>query len=242
LPQPPSLADLDVLVLAGGLGTRLRPVLTDRPKVLAPVGERPFLDYLLAWLERQGSRRAVLALGHLADQVEAWLAERQPVPELEIVPVREPEPLGTGGALAFCRPQLRSDPVLVLNGDTFVEVVLDTFVAAWAESGAEAGMVAVPVADAARYGRVELSAENRVARVVEKDEAAHGAAWINGGVYLLPRALLDCLPPPPCSLERDLLERLPAGSVLAFPASGRFIDIGTPDSLAEAPGVLGDIA
>ncbi len=240
--QQPSLADLDVLVLAGGLGTRLRPVLTDRPKVLADVGERPFLDHLLAWLERQGVKRVVLALGHMGEQVEAWLAARDPVPELKIVTVREPEPQGTGGAVAFCRPQLRSDPVLVLNGDTFVETVLESFLAAWRESGAEAGLVSVPVADAARYGRVELTAGNRIARFIEKDEATHGAAWINGGVYLLPLSLLDRLPPPPCSLERDLLERLPSESVLAFPASGRFIDIGTPDSLAEAAGVLGDIA
>jgi mannose-1-phosphate guanylyltransferase len=120
--------------------------------------------------------------------------------------------------------------------------VLESFLAAWRESGAEAGLVSVPVADAARYGRVELTAGNRVARFIEKDEAAHGAAWINGGVYLLPQAVLDRLPRPPCSLERDLLERLPPESVLAFPASGRFIDIGTPDSLAEAASVLGDIA
>ena len=119
-------------------------------------------------------------------------AARDPVPELEILTVREPEPQGTGGAVAFCRPQLRSDPVLVLNGDTFVETVLESFLAAWRESGAEAGLVSVPVADAARYGRVELTAGNRIARFIEKDEAAHGAAWINGGVYLLP--LLTALP------------------------------------------------
>jgi NDP-sugar pyrophosphorylase family protein len=234
------LAGLDVVVLAGGLGTRLRAVVADRPKVLAPVAGRPFLDHLLAWLARQGARRVVLALGHLAEQVEDHLAARGGVPAgLSVETAREPEPMGTGGALAFCRPRLCSDPVMVVNGDTFVEVGLAAFAASFAASGAEAGLVAVRVPDAARYGRLELSAAGRVERFAEKDAAATGPAWINGGIYLLTARALDRLPPGPSSLERDLLERLPPGSVAAFPAGGgRFIDIGTPASLAEAPAVL----
>jgi NDP-sugar pyrophosphorylase family protein len=235
------LGGLDVVVLAGGLGTRLRPVVADRPKVLAPVAGRPFLDHLLAWLASQGARRAVLSLGHLAEQVERHLASAggRPPPGLAVEAAREPEPLGTGGALVFCRPRLRSDPVMVVNGDTFVEVDLAAFAASFAASGAEAGLVAVRVPDAARYGRLELSARDRVERFAEKDPAASGPAWINGGVYLLAARALDRLPAAgPSSLERDLLERLPPGSVAAFRAAGRFVDIGTPASLAEAPAVL----
>ena len=236
--SPPTLADLDLVVLAGGLGTRLRSVVADRPKVLAPVAGRPFLDHLLTWLDRQGARRVVLALGHLADQVETHLeARRRDFPRLQIVTTVETSPQGTGGALAACRDLLRSDPVLVLNGDTFVDVDLGGFADAWAGFGTPAALVAVEVEDATRYGRLEIVA-GRVHRFAEKSEAP-GAAWINGGIYLLSGPLLDRLAGMgTCSLERDLLERLPPGSIATFPTRGQFIDIGTPASLAAAPDVL----
>jgi mannose-1-phosphate guanylyltransferase len=232
-------ADLDAVVLAGGLGTRLRGVLPDRPKVLAPVAGRPFLDHLLDWLAAQGARRVVLALGVMADQVLAHLGRRAGHwPGLRLDPVVEPAPLGTGGALAFCRGRLTSDPVLVLNGDSFVDVDLGAFVGAWPADGASAALVAVEIADASRYGRLELSRAGRVQRFLEKTPAP-GAAWVNAGLYILAAELLAALPPGrPSSLERDLLESLPAGSIAAWRCRGRFIDIGTPASLAAAPAVL----
>jgi mannose-1-phosphate guanylyltransferase len=125
-----------------------------------------------------------------------------------------------------------------MNGDTFVEVDLAAFVAGWAACGAEAGLVAARVEDGARYGRLELNEASRIVRFTEKDPQASGPAWINAGIYLLRQGLIDRLPAPPSSLEYHLLERLPPQSVLAFPTSGRFIDIGTPESLAAAPSVL----
>jgi mannose-1-phosphate guanylyltransferase len=135
--------------------------------------------------------------------------------------------------------------VLVANGDSFAEADLAAFLAAFAASGAPAGLVAVEVPDAARYGRLELSADGRcrVLRLAEKDPSFAGPARINGGLYLFRRGLLEERLPPAGvagSLERDLLERLagPAGSLAAFPADGRFVDIGTPESLAAAAEVL----
>ena len=241
---PATLADLDVVVLAGGLGTRLRPAVADRPKALAQVGGRPFLDLLLAWLHGQGARRVVLALGHMADQVEARLGDLcSRFPGLELRASVEPGPLGTGGALRHCLPLLRSDPVLVANGDSLAEADLAGFLAAFlaAADAPAAGLVAVGVPDASRYGRLELSPEGRVLRFAEKDPAFAGPAPINGGVYLFRHdLLLERLPPAGTagSLERDLLGRLPPGSALAFPGSGRFVDIGTPESLAAAAEIL----
>jgi NDP-sugar pyrophosphorylase family protein len=235
------LAGVDAVVLAGGLGTRLRPAVADRPKALAPVGGRPFLDLLLAWLHGRGVRRVLLALGHGADQVEARLEPlRARLPDLELRASVEPEPLGTGGALRSCLPLLRSDPILVANGDSLAEVDLAAFLAAFLASGAPAGLVAVGVPDAARYGRLELSAAGRVLRFAEKEPGSAGPAWINGGLYLFRRdVLLAGLPPEgPSSLERDLLGRLPPGSALAFPGGGRFVDIGTPASLSAAAEIL----
>jgi NDP-sugar pyrophosphorylase family protein len=245
LAGPAALAGLDLVVLAGGLGTRLRPVVADRPKALAPVGDRPFLDLLLAWFRGQGVRSVVLALGHMAGQVEARLPElRRRLPGLELRASVEAEPLGTGGALRACLPHLSSDPVLVANGDSFVEADLGAFLTAFAASGAAAGLVAVEVPDAARFGRLELSAAgDRVLRFAEKDPAFAGPARINGGLYLFRRGPLEERLPPAgvaASLERDVLERLagPAGRLMAFPADGRFVDIGTPASLAAASDVL----
>jgi mannose-1-phosphate guanylyltransferase len=237
------LGAIDVVVLAGGLGTRLRSVLADRPKVLAPVAGRPFLDHLLRWLERQGARRIILALGHLAGPVEAHLAATAPWNgRIDVATVREPAPLGTGGALRFCRQAIRSDPLIVMNGDTFVEVDLAGFAKSCALSGAEAGLVAVRVEDASRYGRLELTPDDRVAAFIEKDRAHAAAAWINAGIYWLRAAALDRLPTGASSLEQDLLQPSPAGSITAWRTTGRFIDIGTPESLEQAPSILGVMA
>ena len=125
----------------------------------------------------------------------------------------------------------------MLNGDTFVDVDLNDFAAAWPGFATPAALVAVQVEDAARYGRLEIVA--RPGRRFAEKSAAPGSAWINGGIYLLGATLLDRLAGMgPCSLERDLLERLPPGSIVAFPTTGHFIDIGTPASLAAAPAVL----
>ncbi|HYH19692.1 MAG TPA: nucleotidyltransferase family protein [Azospirillum sp.] len=230
------LETIDAAVLAGGLGTRIRGVLGDTPKVLAPVAGRAFLGHLLDYLAGFGGQRVVLCLGHLADRVTAWLAQGDSHHSLDVVCAIEPRPMGTAGALRFVRDELTSDPVLVMNGDTFVDADLRAFVASHKLSGAEASVLCVKVEDAARYGRVDVGADGRIQRFVEKTP---GSGTINAGVYLLSAAFLDRLAASNAtSLERDVLERLPAGTLHAHVVYGRFIDIGTPESLAMAAGVI----
>src|SRR5260370_29754005 len=112
------LAGVDIVVLAGGLGTRLGTMLPGIPKVMAPVAGRPFLEHLLERLAEQGARRVILALGSRAAAVLSHL-ETRPFPSLEIVSVVEPEPLGTAGAIGYAWPVLQSSPTMVVNGDTF---------------------------------------------------------------------------------------------------------------------------
>jgi mannose-1-phosphate guanylyltransferase len=236
-----SLAEIDVAVLAGGLGTRIRGVLGDTPKVLAPISiagtTRPFLDLLLDWLAVQGVRRVLLCLGHGAGHVEEHL-RRRPRHDLRIATAVEPHPLGTAGALRFAAGRLGSDPVMVINGDTFVDADLGALLARHRASGAGATMLCARVPDAGRYGRVEIGPDDTIRRFVEKDPAA-GAGTINAGIYLLGRALLDRLAAGAgSSIERDVLELLPPGTIHAAVADGRFIDIGTPESLDAAPAVL----
>src|SRR5579871_1763261 len=150
--QPmPALAGTDVIVLAGGLGSRIRVVLGDRPKILAPVAGRPFLDHLLRVLARYRARKVVLSLGHLADRVTAYLAGVSPA--LPVETVIEDTPLGTAGAIGFARGAVTSDPVLVLNGDTWVEIDFVAMLAAhcrWPDTLATIACVRVP--DAGRFG------------------------------------------------------------------------------------------
>jgi NDP-sugar pyrophosphorylase family protein len=233
-----TIADLDIAVLAGGLGTRLHDVLPETPKILAPIGDRPFLDYLLHWLIRQGARRVVLSLGYRAADVLAYLESHSFRP-LEIHPLVEPEPLGTGGAVAFALPFLYSDPVLVINGDTIIDANLSAFLAAHRDSAADSSILCAEAGNAGRYGRLEIDSAGRVRRFVEKDPAASGPAWINAGMYLFGRPVLRKVAAlKKGSLERDILEQMPPGSIATFRARGRFLDIGTPESLAGAPEVL----
>jgi NDP-sugar pyrophosphorylase family protein len=228
------LAELDVAVLAGGLGTRLAGAVPGLPKILAPVAGRPFVEHLLDWLAREGARRIVFLLGHRADAVQVHLASH-PRPGLAFECAIEPSPLGTGGALAHARPLLRSDPVLVVNGDTFVDAALAPLLAA----RAEAAMLCVRVADAGRYGRIDIR-DGFVARFVEKDPEFRGGAAINAGVYLLSARLLDAIPRKGAvSLERDVFEKMPPGSIAAhLDAQARFVDIGTPESWRGAGAVV----
>ncbi len=230
-----ALGAIDVAVLAGGLGTRLRPAIGDHvPKVLAPVQGRPYLDLLLDWLVRQGVARVVLCLGHLSEPVIRHLGSLDTL--LRVVPVVEPRPLGTGGAVTFARPHLASDPVMVMNGDSWVEADLAAFLRFHTGRAAFASLVCVEVDDAGRYGSVEVGADLTVARFAEKDPGSARPGLVNAGIYLLSRAALDHLAAAgAASLERDFLQRLPAGSLHAFVCRGaRFVDIGTPASLEQA--------
>jgi NDP-sugar pyrophosphorylase family protein len=227
--------DLDripVAILAGGLGTRLRPAIGDRAKVVAPVDGRPFLARLLDQVAAAGFREVVLCVGYRADEVEAALGRAHG--PLRLRYSREPEPLGTGGALRLALPLLEAPDALVLNGDSFCEVDLG---AAWAWHRArrsEATLVAVEVPDASRYGRVEIDAEDRVRRFAEKQpDGAPG--WINAGIYLLATCRIASLPAGRLvSLERDVLPGWTDGALFGYRVRGGFIDIGTPGAYSAA--------
>ena len=232
------LGSVDILVLAGGLRTRIRPALGDTPKVLAPIGGRPFLSYLLRWLASFGARRVVLALGYGAAAVQECLRGFCE-PDLSVTVVVEPRPLGTAGAVRFARARLHTDPVLVMNGDSFVDADLCAFLAFHHAAEAGGTVLCATVDHPGRYGRIATDSNARIREFVEKDAAFAGRAMVNAGVYLIPPALLDtigAMPGP--SLERDVFERLPAGSLAAFGGQFDFVDIGSPQTVATAANVL----
>jgi NDP-sugar pyrophosphorylase family protein len=237
MPSPRAGAlGVEAAILAGGLGTRLAACVADRPKALAMVGGRPFVTYLLDQLAGAGVGRAVLCTGHLGEQVEALLGPRWG--GLELGYSREPEPLGTGGALLLALETLRSQTVLALNGDSFAEADLAELVAAHRASGAAATLLLTEVEDAGRYGRVERDAGGRISAFREK--SAGGRGWVNAGVYALERELLERVPAGrKLSLERDILPGWVPLGLRGHETRGRFIDNGTPESYAAAQRFFG---
>lgn len=235
LPQT-SLRDTDVAILAGGLGTRIRGVLGDTPKTLAAVGEHPFLAILLERLRRFDARRIILCLGVGAAAIERYLTHA-PMPGLEIETVAEPAPLGTAGAIRFSADRLRSDPVLIMNGDSFIDADLGALVAHHRQSGAPGTVLGCRMPDVGRYGSLQIE-DARIVRFSEKAANA-GAGVINAGVYVFSQALLrHLMSTAGPSLERDFLATLPSRTLGAYVTTGAFIDIGTPESLADAARVL----
>ena len=233
-----------MFVLAGGLGTRIAPVLGDVPKLLAPVSGRPYLAYLLEWLWRFGARRIVLGLGHRANAVIDYL-ERTAMSrgDRSVEAVVEPQPLGTAGAIRLARHRLQSDPALIINGDSFVDANLCQFLAHHRRAGADATLLCTEVDDAGRYGRVVLNQAGRIKGFMEKDPDFRGSSPVSAGVYLFSRQFLDTIAGSGgASLERDVFACAPSGSLAAYTGRFEFIDIGTPETLARAGEVIGSAA
>lgn len=227
-----SFQRLTAVILAGGLGTRLRTAVPDRPKPIAEVHGRPFLAYLLDKLAAAGIESVVLSTGHLGKQVRVVFGDFYG--NLRLRYSQESSPLGTGGALRLAIPLLDSDFVLVMNGDSYFDADLQPFWRwHWAKS-AQASLMLAQVSDAKRFGRVQVDADGQVLRFDEKNGAA-GSAWINAGIYLLDRRLLSTIPARGAvSLEREMFPAWIGHGFYGYQAQGRFLDIGTPESFAFA--------
>ena len=221
------------VILLGGKGTRIAAQFPDVPKALVPVAGRPFLEWQLDWLKKNGVSRILLAGGHKADVLERYLAAR-PTDGLDVSLSREPRPLGTGGALKFVENQLASDPVLVLNGDSLAPNLdlASRWPAAGRISPAQSALVAAPIENAGRYGTVEFDADGHV--VAFREKAERSAGFVNAGIYLLPRSVIAAIPAGrPVSLETEIFPALVARKQLAaIPAPPPLLDMGTPDGLA----------
>jgi NDP-sugar pyrophosphorylase family protein len=228
-----------VLVLVGGLGTRLRSAYADGPKALAPIEGKPFLAYLLKQLADAGLTRVVLCVGYRADQIEQWLGDGNSI-GLDVRYSREDEPMGTARALGLAYSRYaRGERVLAMNGDSILQLSLSAMWDAHTNRGARATIALAHVPDTSRYGSVEVNDEGWVTSFHEKSgEPAPG--FINGGVYLFEPPVMDTILDDQCrSLEREVLPAQLSRGLLAFKSDGYFIDIGIPEDLARAQRELG---
>ena len=219
---------MEAIVLAGGLGTRLKSVSGDVPKPLVDVCGKPFLFHVLDNLAAQGFTRAILGVSYRAEVFTEVLGEKYRGMEIEYS--IEPEPLGTGGAIAQALGLAREQSVFVLNGDTFVEFLASEMLKTHQSGLAPVSMALVQVEDAARYGRVVLSTAGTVTDFEEKGRA--GPGLINAGVYLLERALPG-LPSGKFSFETEFLQANKS-TISGFVVDGYFIDIGIPEDYYRA--------
>ena len=223
---------LEAVVLAGGFGTRLRAVVADVPKPMAPVAGRPFLSWVLAQLASQGVGRVVLSVGYLHEVIVDFFGEA--FEGMAIDYAIEPQPLGTGGAVAQALSRCRGEHALVLNGDTYIDLDIASLEQAW-QRERRCLVVGRQVADTARYGRIGHDGDGRVRSFAEKGGSGPGV--INAGVYLLPVDLLRGRPlSVPYALEQQVLVPLAEQGRLALHVApgGRFIDIGVPEDYAAA--------
>lgn len=220
----------EAIILAGGKGTRLRSVVADRPKVLAPVAGIPFLEIILRQLARNGFGHVVLSVGYMAEHVIQAVGER--FSGLDISYVREEEPLGTGGGVKLALTACRQDHVFVMNGDTFLDLNFAQVEEAW-RVHKDLLLVGRQVDDTARYGRLQIDGA-RVTGFMEKGAAGPGI--INTGYYVLPPSALDHFPADTAfSLEVDFLQpRVAERPCSLFVTSALFIDIGIPEDYTRA--------
>lgn len=225
---------MEAVILAGGFGTRLRQVLPDLPKPMAPIAGRPFLEILLLTLARKGFTRTVLSLGFMAEKIIEHFGESYA--GMELVHEVESQPLGTGGALRVALTRCLADHVYVFNGDTYLDLEVDELDRVW-QAKHHPVIVVREVPDMARFGGVEIC-DGRVNAFLEKGKS--GPGLINAGCYVLAKDALDDFPlDQPFSLETDYfarcLQRLRFDS---FITHGCFIDIGVPDDYALAQTAL----
>ena len=221
---------MEAIVLAGGFGTRLKQVVPDLPKPMAPVAGRPFLEILLTSLARKGFRRVVLSLGYMAEKVTSHFDDH--FAGMELIFTIENTPLGTGGAIRHALTLCMSDHVFVFNGDTFLDLEATGVEAHWQRHHAPI-IVAREVPDTTRYGRLDANC-GRVLGFAEK--GMNGAGLINAGSYVLPANILNVFPlGEPFSLEADFLAKVVDKQRFdLFVTNGHFIDIGVPEDYARA--------
>jgi len=224
--------NIDVLILCGGQGTRLRPVISDKPKILAEIGGKPFIDILFDTLASHGFHRIILGVGYLREQIMSYF-QAKPRKDFKIEFSEEETPLGTGGAVKKAKSLIKSDNFLVINGDALFSVDFEKFYKTHLDKKALLSMVLVEAADdSSDYGRVVLADTGGIMSFNEK--IYNKENLISAGIYFMRKDVFGFMPSKDSfSLEYDFFPKI-LGHSYGFVNEGKFIDIGTPERYLKA--------
>lgn len=226
---------IEAIVLAGGKGTRLQNVVSDVPKPMAPVNDKPFLEYVLKYLKRNGISKVVLSVGYKWEVIREYFGNHYN--GIDLIYSIEAEPLGTGGAIQKALAFIEGQQVLIINGDTFFDIPLINL---YEDISSDISLVLSlkEMHDFDRYGCVEIDNENRIIAFKEKEFCNHGL--INGGIYRIDKDLFNGYDLPQAfSFEefiQDMRDRLKP-SALVF--NNYFVDIGIPEDYTRVQFELG---
>jgi mannose-1-phosphate guanylyltransferase len=226
---------LQALILAGGEGTRLRPLTSTIPKPVVPLAGRPFISYMLEWLHRHGVDDVILSCGFMAEGVRAVLGDGSAL-GVRLRYLEEPRPLGTGGALKYAE-ELLDERFLMLNGDVLTDIDLTAQLRQHEETGARATLALIAVDDPSAYGLVRRNDDLSVREFLEKpSEEQIDTNLVNAGAYVLERGILDVMAPAgtQISIEREVFPRLVDQGLYGYEAAGYWLDIGTPERYMQA--------
>jgi len=219
---------MEAIILAGGLGTRLQPLISDIPKCMVSLSGKPFLQYLLKRLENNGFTSVILSLGYKHEAVETFISAYSST--MRIISVVEPTLLGTGGAARLALNIATEENVFILNGDTYTSVDYAEMMEMHHTRKADITIALKEVFESDRYGQVRIQSDNRITRFIEKTYFSKGL--INTGVYIFERSILDDFPEK-FSLEKDFFPQQVMSSsgknIYGFLTDGYFIDIGIPE-------------
>lgn len=216
---------MEAIILAGGFGTRLSKVVLDVPKPMAPINERPFLEYLLDDLSDKGINRVILAVGYKKEIIKNHFQERYK--NIEIIYSDEDIPLGTGGAIKKALTLSKTEDIFIVNGDTFFDVNLKEMYKFHKENNSNLTLAIKEMERFNRYGSLALEG-NKIVKFEEKKYIEKG--YINGGIYLLKKNILDIKKEDSFSFEKDILENKELKvEKYGYKSKGYFIDIGIPE-------------
>ncbi|MGV8092809.1 MAG: nucleotidyltransferase family protein [Mangrovibacterium sp.] len=223
---------MEAIVLAGGLGTRLQPVISGIPKPMAPVADKPFLHYILKWLEHNQISRIILSVGYRWDAIYREFGDR--FNDKELVYSVEDSPLGTGGAIALAMNRLTEDQFFIVNGDTLFKSDLSQLSIFHRQGAYDLSILLKPMKNFDRYGTVAINERNQITGFKEKGPQKEGL--INGGIYLANREIETYFPSEKAfSFEKAFLEtKLKELSFGGLVSDSYFIDIGIPADYLKA--------
>lgn len=226
------LSEISVLILCGGVGSRLRPVVSDRQKVLAEVSGRPFITFILDQISDAGGRNVILCTGFMGEQIEGELGNRYKA--LSLCYSREDEPLGTAGAIRNAFDMITSDVSMVYNGDSYCRINPEDLLEWHILRKSTCTLTLVNVPDVERYGSVNFDSDYIITSFDEKRRIGKNG-WVNAGIYCIDSRLIASIREKEnISLEKDFFPDMIGKRLFAFPQNAEFIDIGTPDSYREA--------